>query len=276
MKSFFDLLRDSVDVSRKSALSILAIYIGMILLGILGGILSFFIMGRQVMFLLPMLQSGMFDPDILSQFAPQLAIISVMFILLMFFSFFVNFWIILVIRNNYLIGQSLLKISFFEMLRKTPKMIFLMILGAIFFGGISGIAAFLLGRMSIIVIIPFLIFCGPIFFVISYSVLCKEGNFWEIISEAVSLGLKNWFRIVGYAFLFIICLMIFLAVVMFIVYALTKVSTIVGQLFSALVQFVITVFSSCFYTLFYLDIADIAPTQIEEINVSIEQPTPLQ
>lgn len=276
MKGFFDLLRDSVDVSRKSALSILAIYIGMILLGILGGILSFFIMGRQVMFLLPMLQSGMFDPDILSQFAPQLAIISVMFILLMFFSFFVNFWIILVIRNNYLIGQSLLKISFFEMLRKTPKMIFLMILGAIFFGGISGIAAFLLGRMSIIVIIPFLIFCGPIFFVISYSVLCKEGNFWEIISEAVSLGLKNWFRIVGYAFLFIICLMIFLAVVMFIVYALTKVSTIVGQLFSALVQFVITVFSSCFYTLFYLDIADIAPTQIEEINVSIEQPTPLQ
>lgn len=276
MKSFFDLLRDSVDVSRKSALSILAIYIGMILLGILGGILSFFIMGRQVMFLLPMLQSGMFDPDILSQFAPQLAIISVMFILLMFFSFFVNFWIILVIRNNYLIGQSLLKISFFEMLRKTPKMIFLMILGAIFFGGISGIVAFLLGRMSIIVIIPFLIFCGPIFFVISYSVLCKEGNFWEIISEAVSLGLKNWFRIVGYAFLFIICLMIFLAVVMFIVYALTKVSTIVGQLFSALVQFVITVFSSCFYTLFYLDIADIAPTQIEEINVSIEQPTPLQ
>ena len=276
MKSFFDLLRDSVDVSRKSALSILAIYIGMILLGILGGILSFFIIGRQVMFLLPMLQSGMFDPDILSQFAPQLAIISVMFILLMFFSFFVNFWIILVIRNNYLIGQSLLKISFFEMLRKTPKMIFLMILGAIFFGGISGIAAFLLGRMSIIVIIPFLIFCGPIFFVISYSVLCKEGNFWEIISEAVSLGLKNWFRIVGYAFLFIICLMIFLAVVMFIVYALTKVSTIVGQLFSALVQFVITVFSSCFYTLFYLDIADIAPTQIEEINVSIEQPTPLQ
>lgn len=276
MKGFFDLLRDSVDVSRKSALSILAIYIGMILLGILGGILSFFIMGRQVMFLLPMLQSGMFDPDILSQFAPQLAIISVMFILLMFFSFFVNFWIILVIRNNYLIGQSLLKISFFEMLRKTPKMIFLMILGAIFFGGISGIAAFLLGRMSIIVIIPFLIFCGPIFFVISYSVLCKEGNFWEIISEAVSLGLKNWFRIVGYAFLFIICLMIFLAVVMFIVYALTKVSTIVGQLFSALVQFVITVFSSCFYTLFYLDIADIALTQIEEINVSIEQPTPLQ
>ena len=276
MKSFFDLLRDSVDVSRKSALSILAIYIGMILLGILGGILSFFIIGRQVMFLLPMLQSGMFDPDILSQFAPQLAIISVMFILLMFFSFFVNFWIILVIRNNYLIVQSLLKISFFEMLRKTPKMIFLMILGAIFFGGISGIAAFLLGRMSIIVIIPFLIFCGPIFFVISYSVLCKEGNFWEIISEAVSLGLKNWFRIVGYAFLFIICLMIFLAVVMFIVYALTKVSTIVGQLFSALVQFVITVFSSCFYTLFYLDIADIAPTQIEEINVSIEQPTPLQ
>lgn len=276
MKSFFDLLRDSVDVSRKSALSILALYVGMILLGILGGILSFFIIGRQVMFLLPMLQSGMFDPDILSQFAPQLAIISVMFILLMFFSFFVNFWIILVIRNNYLIGQSLLKISFFEMLRKTPKMIFLMILGAIFFGGISGIAAFLLGRMSIIVIIPFLIFCGPIFFVISYSVLCKEGNFWEIISEAVSLGLKNWFRIVGYAFLFIICLMIFLAVVMFIVYALTKVSTIVGQLFSALVQFVITVFSSCFYTLFYLDIADIAPTQIEEINVSIEQPTPLQ
>lgn len=276
MKSFVDLLRDSVDVSRKSALSILALYVGMILLGILGGILSFFIIGRQVMFLLPMLQSGNFDPAIFSQFAPQLAIISVMFILLMFFSFFVNFWIILVIRNNYLIGQSLLKISFFEMLRKTPKMIFLMILGAIFFGGISGIAAFLLGRMSIIVIIPFLIFCGPIFFVISYSVLCKEGNFWEIISEAVSLGLKNWFRIVGYAFLFIICLMIFLAVVMFFIYALTKISTVVGQLFSALVQFVITVFSSCFYTLFYLDIADIAPTQIEEINVSIEQPTPLQ
>ena len=275
MKGFFDLLRDSVDVSRKSALSILALYIGMILLGILGGILSFFMIGRQIMFLLPMLQSGNFDPDILSQFAPQLAIISVMFILLMFFSFFVNFWIILVIRNNYLIGQSLLKLSFFEMLRKTPKMIFLMILGAIFFGGISGIAAFLFGRMSIIVILPFLIFCGPIFFVISYSVLCKEGNFWEIISEAISLGIRNWFRIVGYAFLFVICLMLFLAAVMLIVYALTKVSTVVGQLFSALVQFVITVFSSCFYTLFYLDIADIEPTQIEEIDVSID-PTPLQ
>ncbi len=273
MKSFSELLRDSVDVSRKSVLSILALYAGMIVFGIIFGILSFFMIGTQ---LATITQNQNFDPAMLAPFMPQLIIIGIIFIIFLLFSFLMGFWIILIIRNNYLIGQSLLKNSFFEVFRKAFRLILLGIVSIIFFGGVSALLFAILDKMAFIILIPLMLVCTPIFFPIYYGVLCKEGKLLDIISESVSLGIRNWFRIVGFALLFIFCMFVVIITVSTAVYFLTQVSSIIGNLLSFVFNFLVTVFASCFYTLFYLDMAGIAPTQIEEMDVTAESGTPLQ
>jgi len=274
-KSFPEILTESFLVLRKSFLSILGLYIGMLLVGLIGGILSALVLGRQAMLLPMMVQTGNFDPELLSQFAPQLITIGVFFFLMMICFYFIGFWMILITRNNALIGQSLLKQSFFEMLRKTPKLILLGILLSVFFVVIIGVLALLFKKIAVILIIPLMIFCMPLLYMISYGMVCGEGNFFEIISNGISLGIHKWFRIVGYALLFVLCFFLFILVVTFLVYFITKVSNVAGAILNIVIQFVVSVFSYCFYTVFYLDLAEIKPQIIEEIDITTEPQTPV-
>ena len=273
-KGFSEILTESFSVLKQSFLSILGLYIGMIVLSVGSGIVSALLLGRQAMFLLPMMKGGNFDVSVLSQFVPQLIIIAILMIILTLSIYLIAFWMILIIRNNALIGQSFFKQSFFETLRKIPKLILLGILLAIFFIVVIGGLVVLFKKMAIIFLLPLLIFCMPLMFMVSYGVICKEGKFFEIISEGISLGMKNWFRIVGYVILFSIGFLILFLVLAFVVSSIAKTSVIAGAICNFLLQFIITLFSYCFYTVFYLDLAEIRPRVIEEIDVSTESETP--
>ncbi len=266
-KSFSDILDISFSALRKSFLSILGLYVGTILFVFLGGVVSALFFGRKLAGLLPMLQSGHLNSNTISAFIPQLIIIAgIIFIFILAF-YFIGIWQILIVRNNILMGKGFLKQSFFETLKKAPKLIFFWILAMVVFLLVFGILIFLLKKISIIFIIPSIIFLGPISFVVYYGILCKEGKLWDIVVDSFDLGYHNWGRVFGYSLLFGVCIFVCLFVIGIISYFLMRANMALYQIFRAILQFIIQIFSICFFTAFYLDLAGIVRNEKQTIKV---------
>ena len=272
-KSFGEILDTSFFAFRKSFLSILGLYVGTLVLALLGGIFSALLFGRQAASLLPMLKSGNIDSNVFSSFLPQLIIIAgIIFILVLAF-YFISLWQILIIRNNIVVGKGFLKQSFFETLRKTPKLIFFWILATVALILSFGILTLLLKKAALIFVIPAMIFLGPIAFVINNGILCREGKLWDIVLDSFDVGFHNWGKIFGYTLLFMVCMVICLTVVTIISYFVAKTNGVIFGIFRFIMQFVVQIFSMCFFTAFYLDLVGISSAGTEQI---IEPSEPIE
>ena len=108
---------------------------------------------------------------------------------------------------------------------------------------------------------------GPISFVVNYGILCKEGKLWDIVVDSFDLGYHNWGRVFGYSLLFGVILMVCLIVLGIISYFLMRSNGALYQIFRAIIQFLIQIFSICFFTAFYLDLAGVVQDEKQTIKV---------
>lgn len=270
-KSFGEILTDSVSAFKKSflaALGICGIFVGLI---IVVGIIAALIVGPQMF-------SGISNPSYIMAYLSSFA---VLFIALIILYYIFYCWIILVVRNNALVGKSFFKESFFEAARKFLKVLFTGFLMTIVFVTIGFICYLIASKYAIIIMIPLTIIVAPSMFTIFYGVLCREGAFWEVLTDSLGLGFERWFRVVGYMLLFMICYVIVGIVLIggtsFLFIKLNLPS--VNALFNMIFEFALIFFSLCFATVFYLDLAGIKPqekVEIEEepvIHPAVEQKT---
>lgn len=274
-KTFIDILRDSVIAFRKSFWTVLGIYAAILAAGIICGFISAVSLGKQGIMLLSMMgATKTFDPNLLSGFLPQLITIGILGFLFLLFIYFVSFWTVLIIRNNFLIGQSLLKQSFKETFGKIFKLIFFGLIFLIGFVVFSVLLGILFKKLSLLFLFVLMFAIAPMLYTLFYGILCREGNFWEVVNDSWHLGMTNWFRIMGYFILFIICAIIVFSAGMFVSFYLMRGNVIVSQIFNIIFQYAYSLFGTCFATVFFLDLADIGLTETEEIDISTVEMQP--
>ena len=169
-----------------------------------------------------------------------------------------------------MVGKSFFKETFFEAAGKIWKVIFAGILMGVVFMGIGLICSLVLGKYGILLLFPVTLVLAPSMFAVFYGVLCMEGNFWDIVSEAVALGFNRWGRIVGYFLLFIVCSFVIAFVCMGGVIYMTQAinMSVLGGFIVMIFELALILFSNCFATVFYLDLAGIKP----QMQVPLEQP----
>lgn len=255
-KSFGELLTDSITVFKKSFLAALGIA-GMFLgLCAICGLLAIFIVGPQIISNINNIN------NMLPYLSSFLIFSSVLFVL-----YYICYcWVLLVIRNNALVGKSFLKETFFEAMRKIWKLFLAGILMTLVFVVIGAIGFLIADKYAVLIMFPLVLIITPALFIVFYGVLYREGGFWEIVIESFSLGFEKWFRVVGYMFLFMICFMAIAAAIMGIPSYLFRMIDlpIVAGILGMFLQMVLMLFSFCFTAVFYLDLAGIRP--LVEVN----------
>ncbi len=260
-KSFGKLLTDSIITFKKSFLATLGILV--ICLGIIFvfGVILALMFGKQIF------TGGGFPINTANVFV-FIPILIAIFFAIMLLNAISYAWMVLVIRNNILMGQSFFKEAFFEAIRKLFKVILFFILLFIIFGVIFFVSHLIYPRLFPILMIP----CGAIVFpaiFTSYNgIVCLEGRFWDIISESVSLGFNRWTRIIWYTLCFIFCSLVLLVGITLGIRMIFKPINMIalGSVLMMIVQSCFTLFSYCFYTSFYLDLAGIEPQQKVEMT----------
>ena len=142
----------------------------------------------------------------------------------------------------------------------------------LFYTAIGFMCILLLKKYGIFLMLPLFLITGPAIFTTFYAVLCREGGFWEIISEAISLSFNRWFKIIGYTLLFGICCMaVFLAVGYGITSVFESIKLVpIGSLIFSLFQICFMVFQQCFCTALYLDLANVKPQQEIEVRETLD------
>ncbi len=270
MKGFGDLFRKAVLTFRKAFLSILGIYFGFALFFVICGAIAALAFGKDM---ITMLSLASTNPELVSAIPLKLVFAFGGFVfLMMLLTYLMGFWGIIVFRNNALISQSLVKEAFFEACRKFWKVIVLSILLMFAFGAISILFAILLKKFALLILLPLTIFLMPMLYTMFFALICQEGSFKELVVEGFLLGYRNWLRVFGTSFFYMI---IFFAMVFVLGMGqifITKVVgwVLLGSIVGFIVNFVFNTFTSCFFSVFYLDLAEIEPT--EEITVEqIEQ-----
>lgn len=260
--TFGVILKNTTDVFKKSFWKITGIYASLLVLAVIFGIVSALFFGQEIMALAAM---GPENMDIISAMLPKIIVLGILATAFAFLFYMTGFWVVLIVRNTMLIGQGFVKEAFFETLKKIWKVIFLSILIFVAIIVISAFFTILLGKYGILITIPVLIFCLPFFFTAFYGILCKEGKFWGILSEAWTLAISSWLKIIGYVLLLAISITVATGIVMAVAYALSKINlAIVGNILSFICQIIISVFTTCFYTVFYLSLAGINPQEEKE------------
>ena len=265
-KSFGEILTDSFSVFKKSVLPVFGIWgilLGVIIFcGICAAIIRAAVAGTQAL-------SNVQNPMFLMAYAVPV-IVGVIFLSFMYYVFFA--WMILVIRNNATVGKSIFKETFFEAARKLFKIILLGILIFIVYSVAGGISYLLLHKYFFILMFPLILVLVPVIFTTFYAVLCRKGGFWENISEAVSLGFARWFKIVGYTILFMICYMVIFVAITYGVSNSFRAIGIpaIGSIILFFFQIAMMIFSQCFYTVFYLDLANVKPQQEIEVRETLD------
>lgn len=192
---------------------------------------------------------------------------------------------ILVIRNNALVGKSFFQEAISEALRKLWKIILASFLMAIIFIVLYVLSIVLMMKVHIFIGViflglSFLALCPPMFTAF-YGIVCREGNFWDVFSDTISLGFSKWLKIIGFLILLIVGIVIISIIVGLFVGFLAGVmhSDTIAALFMGIFNLCIFFFSLCFCTVFYLDIAGIKPqkkVEMEEatdIHPAVEQRT---
>ena len=115
---------------------------------------------------------------------------------------------------------------------------------------------------------------APSMFTAFYAIMCKEGGFFDIVSEAFALSFARWFRIVGYIILFMICYFVVLFTVMFgVTYLFNAIKLpALGSIIVFAFQVCIMIISQCFYTVFYLDLAGVQPQAEVDLTEQVMEP----
>ena len=268
-KSFGDILTDSFATFKKSFLPVLGIYAA------IGGAIFVLIIIVAIVTILTVGINGIQNAQNMHSImktAPFLVEFILFFVAIVFIGYLMYACTMLVIRNNILVGKSFFKESFFEAMRKFFKTAFLFILIGVALALIFAVVASLSYFTSkyflflLLLLLPLGIIVGPSLMMSFYGVLYREGNFWDIVSKSFSLGFANWGRIFGYSFLFACCYMGIIVAIALGISAFdgTGVEKLLGAIFS-LFQFCMSIFSYCFYTVFYLDLAGIKPQQSENL-----------
>ena len=175
-KSFGDIITESASVCKKSILPVLGIWgilFGVIMLcGIITALIIAAVAGTQV---LNSIQNNIQNPFFIMAYAVPFIIA---FIVLFFIYYIFFAWMILVIRNNAIVGKSFFKATFLEAARKIFKVIFLGILMLIVYFAITALSHFLLHKYYFILMFPLNIIIAPTMFTTFYAILCREGGFW--------------------------------------------------------------------------------------------------
>lgn len=256
-KGFTGIFKDSISIFRNSVWSVLGIYLGFVIVGILLGVIAALAVGRDVMVMLSMFST---DPSVINSMLPQLGMLFVFFLLFIFLAYIVGFWTIIVFKNNALLGKSFIKEAFFESCRKIWKVILWGLILAICFGLITLISALLLQRWAFIFLFPFMVFIMPLAYTVSFGIMCQEGGFGKILTQNFALGYKNW----GYIFISVLLYMIALFASIIIVggvqFLIVKVIglALLGSIIGAIFNFLLNTFTSCFFTVFYLNLSGMA------------------
>lgn len=264
-KSFSELLTDSFSVFKKSFFPVLGVW------GILFGVMIFITIIAVLLIILTagtQALSNMQNPAMLMM--TSFTTVAGIVVVSSFVSYIFVAWMILIIRNNALIGESFFKATFFEAIRKIWKIIALGILMLVIYAAIMYISFLISRRFFFLIMLPFMIIIAPSMFTAFYAIMCKEGGFWDIISEAIALSFARWFKIVGYVISFMICYFVVLFTVMFgVTYLLNAIKlSALGSVIVFAFQICVMIITQCFYTLFYLDLAGIKPQ--EEVDLTEE------
>ncbi|MBO4707735.1 MAG: hypothetical protein J5594_04170 [Elusimicrobiaceae bacterium] len=274
-KSFGEILTESFTTFKKSFLPALGIQ------AVLLGVIIIFVIFAVIVAMLTAgigsaksMQNIQNISDFLTVGIPFLIEFVLFFCTIFFVSYLMQSWVILVIRNNVLVSKSFFKESFFETVRKFFKVVFFFLLVVGFLALVVAVIAFLsylLGSkyilLLLLLLLPLGIILGPSLMMAFYGVLCREGKFWDIISEAFSLGFAKWGKIFCYNFLFSASCIFIMFLIAFGIgnFDGTMFGRLLGAIFP-IFQFCMTLFMQCFYTIFYLDLAGIKPQQTENLT----------
>ena len=267
-------LRTAVHVFKKTFWQILGIYLGVYAVTFIVGLIASLLFGKNLATIRQMNPDMV--PGMLGSMLPKIILFFLLLFVVALLMFLVGISIVLIVRNNILVGKSFIKEAFFESFRKIWKILgFGVILGvAVIF--ISIVLAMLLGKSFLLILIPLFIFLGPLLFTANYNLLCKEGDFIELISDGISLGTHNWLIIFGYMALVVISVIAITIVMLLVFIPLQMIGnlTILVKIISYAWQSVLSLFITCFYTVFYLDLAGIKPQTENLIETNQNQIMP--
>lgn len=253
-KGFVEIFKESIAVAKKSILGILGVYGISILVFLILGVISALLFGRDLLMMLTVIST---DPTALNSMLPSLGKFAVLLLLFFILSYISGFWTIIVVKNNILLGKSFLKAAFFETCRKIWKVIVLSILLVLFFSLITIVPVLILGKWSFIIIAPLMVFIMPLVWTISFAMMCEEGGFVEIFTNALNLGYSNWGHIFVISLLFFVATFFFMILVGVVQIGIIKILglAIIGQLVGAVCQFMVQIVVTCFLTDLYLNVS---------------------
>ena len=256
-RSFPAVITGSFFVFRKTFLSLSEIYLGAsIIIVILGFLISLFA-GNEILAYIGEAGKNISAINHLPQksmlaFAGALIVTGIIY--------FSCFWVVLVIKNEILYGQILIKDSFFDLCKRIWKLLAFTLLFGVTFRGICLIMFLLLKSFAFLLIIPLAVFIFPMFIMCCYGFLCQKGSFPQIILHNISLAYNSWKQIMINLVLFHALTGILIIVIMLIqsvwtmlhFYAIVDLINILFTLFMFLCV-------PCFYTVLYVNFANIKP-----------------
>lgn len=269
-KNFWENFQYAFSTFRKSFWAILGTYFSLILvLGIFAAIVAL-TLGKDLAMLLGSLYM---DPSVAaSNMLPQLLIFLSLLVVLFVLFYFIGLWIFIIIKNNAVVGRSLMIESFKEALRKMWKVLLWSIIICVCFVLGSTFSILLLRRFAVILIFPLTLLSLPFVFAGSFGMMYQEGGFGKILSESISLGGKKWGNILITYILYILLAVVFLVVTGGIQVVITKYGLLtIGKIFGAIVSFLFQAFSYCFFTVYYLNIAEMLPQNETVKEISQEE-----
>jgi len=261
---FVEIFKEAIITAKKSVWGLLGVYGISLAAFVILGIISALLFGRDLMMMLSVLST---DPSAISVMLPSLAKFAVVLLLLFLLSYISGFWAIVVVKNNVLLGKSFLKEAFFESCRKIWKVIVLSILLVILFSLMTVVPVLILGKWSFIIIAPLMIFVLPLVWTISFAMMCEEGGFVEIFTNALHLGLENWGSIFCVTLMSFISTFFFILAVGFLQLGIMKILglVVIGKLIGVICQFLVQIFITCYLTVLYLNVSGKTAPVIEQM-----------
>ena len=201
MKGLVNLFKEAVYVFRKAFFSVLGIYVGFIVSIVVLGIIAALTFGKGM---IATFSTAAANPAAANVMPGQLGLFVLFVFFFIFLTYLIGLWGILVFKNNALRGGSFIKEAFFEACRKFWKVLLLGIVLMFVFGLVMVVLSLLLKKMSILIILPLTIFLMPMLYTMFFALVCEDGKMIDVIKEGFLLGYRNWLRVFGTSFFYMI------------------------------------------------------------------------
>ena len=250
------MLHEVFTTFRKSFLAIFCTYLCLIIIILLSGFLAAITFGREIATLIGTLYM---NPGFaIDSMMPQLIILLIVIFIIFALFYFVGLWLFLIIKNNALIGKNLTVEALKESGRKFWKVLLWGVIIFIGFIVLNIFSSILLNKYAFLLVLPISLLLTPFIFTVSFGMMCQNDGFFKTITDGFSLALHKWGKILLTYIVYIILALIIIVPVGWLQAAVIHSGhQIIGRIFGAAFNFLVLSFSYCFFTVYYLNIAEL-------------------